>query len=122
MQAGSTFTARSARGLGAVLLALFLGFGLAPAAHAGALGDAKAAGYIGERPDGYLGIADPSAPASVKSMVKEINAKRRAKYDSIAKSQGASRKAVEALAGQKLIQRARRGEYVMDASGRWRRK
>lgn len=115
---------RTARGVRVVLLAAVLGLFLAPidAAHAGALADAKATGLVGERMDGYLGVVDPAAPADVRAMVTDINAKRRAKYQAVAGAQSISLKAVEAIAGKKLIERARPGEYVMDASGQWRRK
>ena len=109
-----------ARILAALLLAL--GLALAPAvAQAGPLDDAKAAGWVGERPNGYLGVV-PGAPASAEALVSDNNAKRKAKYGSVASSQGTTLQAVEIVAGEKLIGRARSGEYVMTASGQWVRK
>jgi uncharacterized protein YdbL (DUF1318 family) len=100
---------------------LLLGLGGGPA-FAGALENAKAAGQVGERIDGYLGVVDSGAPASVKSMVDQINAEREAKYAEIAKKQGAPVAAVAQIAGKKLIERAGSGEYVMGADGKWQRK
>ncbi len=109
-----------ARILAALLFAL--GLALAPAvAQASPLDDAKAAGWVGERPNGYLGVV-PGAPASAEALVSDINAKRKAKYGSVASSQGTTLQAVEMVAGEKLIGRARSGEYVMTASGQWVRK
>jgi uncharacterized protein YdbL (DUF1318 family) len=102
-----------------VLLAIGL---LCGPAQAGALEDAKAEGLVGERIDGYLGVVDGGAPASVKSLVKEINAERETKYAEIAKKQGAPVAAVAQIAGKKLIERAPKGEYVMGANGQWQQK
>ena len=103
------------------MLVLVGGMGSGPA-QADPLDDAKAAGLVGERIDGYLGVLESSAPADVKRLVEQINAERRAKYAEIAKKQGAPVKAVAQIAGEKLINRAGRGEYVMGADGQWRQK
>jgi uncharacterized protein len=106
--------------LGAIaLLAVGMGFG---PALAGPLDDAKAAGLVGERIDGYLGLVDSGAPADLKRLVDQINAERQAKYAEIAEKQGAPVKAVAQIAGEKLIGRAGTGEYVMGADGQWRQK
>ena len=114
---------RAARTLTALMLALALGLILAPAGpvDAGPLDEAKAAGWVGERPDGYLGVV-PGAPGHVPGLVQDINAKRRAKYQGIAEANGTSLASVEAVVGEKLIARAMPGEIVMNASGQWVRK
>jgi uncharacterized protein YdbL (DUF1318 family) len=106
--------------IGAIVL-LAVGLAIGPA-QAGALEDAKAAGLVGERIDGYLGVVDSGAPASVKSLVDQINAERETAYARIAQKQGAPVAAVAQIAGKKLIERAPSGEYVMGAEGRWQRK
>lgn len=83
---------------------------------------AKAAGQIGERIDGYVGVVDANAPGDIKRLVDEVNAGRKAKYAEIAAERGTSVQAVAQIAGEKLIERAARGEYVMGADGRWRQK
>ena len=99
------------RRIGAIVL---LGIGLGSAqAQAGPLEDAKAAGLVGERVDGYLGVVGSSAPADVVQLVEQVNAERRAKYAEIAQKQGAPVAAVAQIAGTKLIERAGPGEYVM---------
>ncbi|MCW2243328.1 YdbL family protein [Azospirillum canadense] len=107
--------------LAAAGLALTLAF-VAPApGHAqDALADAKAAGQIGERPDGLVG-AVTGAPASAAQLADQVNAQRMARYQDIAKSNGTSVDKVQALAGQQLIERTPAGLYVLSA-GRWVRK
>ena len=108
------------RRIGAILL-LGIGLGIAQA-QAGPLEDAKAAGLVGERIDGYLGVVGSSAPADVAQLVKQVNAEREAKYADIAQKQGAPVAAVAQIAGTKLIERAGPGQYVMGAAGQWQRK
>ncbi len=91
-------------------------------ALANPLDDAKSAGKVGERPDGYIGEVARDAGPDVKALVQEINAKRKQSYGQIAKKRGTSVEAVAALAGAKLVNGAPPGQYVMTASGQWIRK
>lgn len=90
--------------------------------QASQLDDAKKAGSVGERPDGYLGVVAKDAGPDVKALVKQINAKRKQSYGQIAKKRGASVEEVAALAGAKLVNGAPPGHYVMTKSGKWVRK
>ena len=101
---------------------LFFGLLAAGSALAADLGSAKADGWIGEKPDGYIGLVRNDAPADVKALVKDVNERRRARYRQIASQQGAPLAEVEKVGGQTAIEKTRRGHYVMDASGRWRQK
>jgi len=94
----------------------------APSARADALDSAKAAGQVGERPDGYLGVVTPGAPPAVAQLVTDVNVKRKVKYAEIAKQNGTAVDAVAALMGQKLIERTPVGQYVMGVDGRWKKK
>jgi uncharacterized protein YdbL (DUF1318 family) len=105
----------------ALVSALVLVLAAAPALAAD-LDGAKAAGQVGERLDGYLGLVDANAPGDVKALVESVNAGRRQKYGEIAAKRGVPVEAVAAQAGAKLIERAQPGHYVMDASGLWKRK
>jgi uncharacterized protein YdbL (DUF1318 family) len=105
--------------IGAILLSLCL-FALTAAAQS--LDQAKAAGQIGERIDGYVGVVDANTPGDIRSLVDEVNAGRKAKYAEIAKERGAAVEAVAQIAGQKLIERTPKGEYVLGADGQWRKK
>lgn len=53
-----------------------------------ALGGAKAQGLVGEQADGYLGVVSNSGQAA--DIAAQINAARRAEYQKVANSSGAS--------------------------------
>lgn len=91
----------------------------AQAASAEDLVAAKRAGFLGERIDGYLGVVSVETPADVRAMADAINARRREEYAAIAERQGVSVEAVAQLAGQKLIERASPGEWVLGVDGDW---
>ncbi len=110
---------RRLRRLAAVGLAALLALVAAPAAYADALNDAKAKGYVGERPDGYLGVVSSNAPADAKALVDSINAKRKQHYAKIAAKEGIDTVAVAVRAGDKLRKRAQPGHYVMTEGGGW---
>jgi uncharacterized protein YdbL (DUF1318 family) len=103
--------------LAAVLLAL------APAALAQtpAVDAARMKGAVGERYDGYIGVAAPVAPA-VRSQVARINIQRRALYSRLAASRGASPQDVGITAGCELLARVGTGEAYMLSDGAWRRR
>lgn len=105
----------------AALLVLALGLFNGPA-NAASLDEAKAAGLIGERIDGYVGLVDAGAPGDVKALVEKVNAERKSKYAEIAQQRGTSVDAVAQIAGEKLIGRTPAGQYVMAADGKWRQK
>lgn len=86
-----------------------------------ALSAAKAAGQLGERPDGLVGVV-PGAPASAQALAQQVNAQRLARYQEIAKGNGTALDKVQAVAGQQLIERTPAGQYVMTAAGQWQRK
>ncbi len=94
----------------------------AHAANAATLDGAKSTGQIGEGIDGYVHLVDKNAPVDVKALVKDVNNKRREKYASIAKKRGAPVEEVASLAGAKLVERASKGQYVMDRNAKWRKK
>jgi uncharacterized protein YdbL (DUF1318 family) len=108
--------------------ALVAGLGLAIAAlspwpaAAEELAEAKRDGWLGERIDGFLGVVRADTPGDVRALADQINARRRQEYGQIAQRQGVPLEAVAQLAGQKLIDRAGRGEWVLGADGNWRQK
>lgn len=86
------------------------------------LDSAKASGLVGERLDGYIGAVEKDASQEVRSLVERINRGRRDAYAEIARKHGLGVEAVAAESGVKLVQRAPSGQYVMDATGRWKQK
>lgn len=99
--------------------------GLAAASPAIAQGPvvdaARAAAAVGERFDGYLGIAAAVAPA-VRSQVARVNIQRRSLYSNLAAAKGASPQAVGITAGCQLLARVAVGESYMVSDGQWRRR
>jgi uncharacterized protein YdbL (DUF1318 family) len=94
----------------------------APAvAQTPAVDAARAAGAVGERYDGYLGVA-AAVPASVRSQVATINIKRRSLYSNLAAAKGVSPNDVGVAAGCQLLARVRAGEVYLWADGVWRRR
>ncbi|GGO70309.1 YdbL family protein [Bowmanella pacifica] len=83
------------------------------------LDEAKQKGYVGEQTDGYLGIVK-SAP-EVPELVKDVNAKRKAKYQELAQKNGISLAQVEALAGKKAVEKTSAGHYIL-LDGQWVKK
>lgn len=102
------------------LLALMALLLLTGPALAGPLEDAKRQGLVGERPDGYLGT--PPGATGGGGIVNDVNAKRRQAYGEIAGRNGTSPEAVGAVTGQRLIEQAPPGTWVMDQNGGWQRK
>lgn len=88
---------------------------LASPALALGLNEAKSQGLVGEKHNGYIGAVKPGG--AVNSLVQSINAKRKSHYRSISAKNGTSLSNVEKLAGDKLINRAPRGQYVNRGSG-----
>jgi uncharacterized protein YdbL (DUF1318 family) len=94
----------------------------APAsAQTPAVDAARAAGVIGERYDGYIGVAGPALSA-VRSQVARINIQRRSLYSRLASSKGVSPQDVGITAGCQILARVDIGEAYMWADGAWRRR
>ena len=91
------------------------------AAQTPAVDAARASGAVGERYDGYLGVAGV-VPATVRSQVARINIQRRSLYSRLAASKGASPQDVGITAGCALLARVGTGEAYMLADGTWRRR
>ncbi len=89
--------------------------------QANALDEAKAAGYVGEQPNGYLG-ALPSAPPNTAALVRKVNIIRRAKYAQAASRDGTPIEAVGSAAGTRRIGRLPSGEYFRSPNGQWEKK
>ena len=84
-----------------------------------ARGDAKASGQLGEMPSGYLGVV--SAGGQAAEIAKLINQARRAEYQKLAAQNGIQLSDVEAIAGQKAIDKTPAGQYIQH-DGKWQRK
>ena len=102
-----------------ILLALFAA--VPAAAQTPAVDAARAAGLVGERYDGYLGVVG-AVSGSVRSQVATINIRRRSLYSNLASSKGVSPQDVGVTAGCQLLARIAPGEAYMWSDGAWRRR
>ncbi len=84
-----------------------------------ALGEAKASGQLGEMPNGYLGVVEDNGQAG--EIARLINQARRAEYQRLAEQNGIKLTDVEAIAGQKALDKTPPGQYIQ-YQGQWRRK
>ncbi|MDQ3143354.1 MAG: YdbL family protein [Pseudomonadota bacterium] len=91
------------------------------AQEAAAIVQARAAGSVGERFDGYLGLA-LAAPPGVRSQVAAINIKRRALYTNLGVRRGVSAQEVGIAAACTLLGRVGIGQAYLLADNRWRRR
>lgn len=80
---------------------------------------AKAAGIIGEKPDGYLGVVDGSN-ADAQRLVDSINIKRKAKYTELAAQKGVTVQEIAFSTGCNLIVQEQPGQKYLAPSGQWK--
>ena len=82
--------------------------------------DLKARGIVGENNLGFLEfIGDQKEKADV---VKAENRDRKSVYDAIAKKQGATAEVVGKHRAAQIAAKARTGELLQDANGKWYKK
>ena len=85
-----------------------------------ALPEAKAAGMVGEQPDGYLGVVKDSADA--QALIADINTKRKAAYEGVAGKTNQALDVVEKLAGERNLNKTGPGNYIKYPDGSWQKK
>ena len=79
---------------------------------------ARAAGQVGEKIDGYLGIVSGGTPA-LQAVVNDINIKRRAVYAQKAQGANATLDEYALTAGCQAILATRPGEKYQAPDGSW---
>jgi hypothetical protein len=79
---------------------------------------ARAAGQVGEKIDGYLGIVGSGTPA-LQAIVNDINIKRRALYASKAQAANATLDEYALTAGCQAILATTAGEKYQAPDGSW---
>ena len=84
------------------------------------LDEARTQGRVGETLSGY--IAPVKQDAESLALVQKINQARTASYHQLAMENHLKPDDVARLAGQKLVARAKAGEYVRGINGQWLRK
>jgi len=84
--------------------------------------DARAAGQVGERFDGYLGYASAVPSPAARTQTEALNIRRRALYSDLAQRRGVSPQEVGITAGCTLLARVAVGERYMLSDGQWRQR
>ncbi|EFO0999612.1 YdbL family protein [Escherichia albertii] len=84
------------------------------------LNEARSQGRVGETLNGYLVAL--KTDAETQTLVKDINEARNRSYQQLAKQNNLSTEDIAKLAGQKLVERAKPGEFVQGINGKWLRK
>jgi uncharacterized protein YdbL (DUF1318 family) len=101
-------------------LASLVGTGPALAQDSAMVAEARRAGLIGERYDGYLGfVATPSA--ELRRQINAINIRRRSLYNDLATRKGVTREEVGITAACSLFRRLGAGEFYLPGQGSWQR-
>ena len=93
----------------------------APAQDSAAIVAARRSGLIGERFDGYLGLASANVSADLRRQVGGVNIRRRALYSNLAARKGVTPEEVGITAACSLLRRVNAGEYYFLSQGGWRR-
>ena len=79
---------------------------------------ARAAGQVGEQPDGYLGVVGGGS-ADLRALVNAINIQRKAAYTQKAQASGATVEQLAFTSGCNLIQQTAPGEKYRAPDGAW---
>jgi uncharacterized protein YdbL (DUF1318 family) len=85
------------------------------------LSDAKQSGLIGEQANGYIGFVT-TVSADIKTLVKSVNKKRKARYIKIATDKKLPLSEVTKIGGAKVIAKTKQGNYIMRAGEGWTKK
>jgi len=81
------------------------------------LQEARAKGVVGETTAGY--VARISGGEDVSALVADVNGKRRAEYEKIAKEKGQTVDVVAKVAAGTIVNNLPSGAKYKDASGKW---
>ena len=91
------------------------------AAQSEGIGQAIAAGQVGERYDGYMGVVGAPSP-QLRRQVNAVNLRRRNLYIGLSTQRNVTPELVGMTAGCQLLSRLSTGEAYMLADGVWRRR
>lgn len=105
-------------GVIAALLATSATAAIAQGGRDPAYAAARAAGQVGEMPDGYLGIVGTPTP-ELQALVNNINIQRKAIYTRNAATDGATVQQFAFVSGCNLILKTVAGEKYQTPDGRW---
>lgn len=91
-------------------------------ASALSLQEAKSAGLVGERNDGYVGYVVTPPADTTKILVKSVNNQRKKIFDETASSNGITIEQVGARFYQRAVNATKPKHYYQDTTGNWQQK
>ena len=100
---------------------LFLAL-LAQGAWAIDINSAKEQGLVGEANTGLLAAVKKPPSAEVAALIRDVNARRKARFEQAARRTDATPEQVRARFYQLAVKKTRPGHYYQDARGAWRKK
>ncbi len=86
------------------------------------LHSAKAQGLVGEANSGYLAAVKQPVSNEVRSLIADVNAKRRAKFQDTANKTGTTVAQVSNRFYELAVQKTAAGHYYQDKNGAWKKK
>ena len=86
------------------------------------IGTAKQQGLVGEANSGYLAAVQKPASTEVNALIADVNAKRKAKFESTAKKTNTTVAQVSHRFYELAVSKTTAGNYYQDTSGRWKKK
>jgi len=86
------------------------------------IGTAKQQGLVGEANTGYVAAVKAPASADIATLIADVNAKRKAKFQQTASETGATAQQVAYRFYELAVQKTKPGNFYQDASGRWKTK
>jgi len=103
-------------------ISFFVFFLLSLSAAAMDLQEAKAKGLVGEVANGYLASPKENPDADIRALIQDVNAKRKSKYQELAKAQGVPLSTIEKLAAEKTFEKTASGHYIKVSGVGWVKK
>ncbi len=86
------------------------------------LDDAKAKGIVGEDSTGYLAAVVSAPSREIRSLINEVNKRRREEYERIADANNVQLEDVEKLAAKKAFEKTSPGHFIRLPGGTWQPK
>ncbi len=97
-----------------------VGFLASSSAFAMTLEEARGAGAVGEKLDGYVAVVKDSPEA--QALAGEVNAKRKQEYARISQANGQKADVVAKLAAQQIFGKLPSGALYQGSDGGWKKK
>ncbi len=95
---------------------------LAQGAWAIDINSAKEQGLVGEANTGLLAAVKKPPSAEVAALIRDVNARRKARFEQAVRRTDATPEQVRARFYQLAVEKTRPGHYYQDTSGAWRKK